>query len=82
MILNRLNCFIDSPLDKTNPPKTRTASKAKDPNVFATIIFLPSAAINRNSPDAIWLINRSRRNCLKNLPQRTSSNSGNSKYGT
>lgn len=67
-ILHRFNCIIDSPRDKTNPPRTRTASKAKDPNVLATITFLPSAAINRNSPDAIWLIRRSKRNCLKNLP--------------
>ena len=62
--------MFNSPRDKINPPITRIVSKASEPQVFATIIFLPTAAINRNSPDAIWLRHRSKRNCLKNLPAR------------
>lgn len=41
----------DSPFDMIKPPKTIIAIIAKDPNVFATIIFLPNAAINLQSPD-------------------------------
>lgn len=63
-----INCIRTSPLDRINPPMTRTASKPKDPTVFATIRFLPSAPINRKSPDAIWLIQTSRKYCLRNLP--------------
>lgn len=51
-----------------NPPKTSTASNANEPTVLATIIFLPSAPIIRNSADAIWLVNRSIKYCFKNLP--------------
>ena len=47
---------------------TITASKANDPTVFATMMFLPTAPINRKSPDAIWLIQTSRKYCLMNLP--------------
>lgn len=32
---------------------TITASKANEPTVFATMMFLPTAPINRKSPDAI-----------------------------
>lgn len=56
------------------PPKTIIASKANDPNVLATIIFLPNAAINLNIPDATWLRHKSRRNCLKNLSEMDSIN--------
>ena len=49
------------------PPNAKSVSSAKDPKVFATIMFLPVAAINRNSADAIWLISKSRKYCLKNL---------------
>lgn len=56
------------PRDITNPPKTKIVSKAHDPNVFATMTFLPNAAIRRNNPEAIWLAHISRRICLKNLP--------------
>ena len=59
-----------SPLVKTKPPMTRKASRAKEPNVFATIMFLPSAPMNRKSADAIWLIHRRRKYCLKNLQLR------------
>jgi hypothetical protein len=57
-------------LDRTNPPRTMTRSNAKDPNVFATVVSLPKAAMNRNSAEAIWLMHTSRRYCLKNLPLR------------
>lgn len=55
------------PLDRMNPPITRTVSSAHDPNVFATMTFLPRAPMNRNSPEAIWLTQMSRNSCLKNL---------------
>jgi hypothetical protein len=58
------------PLDRINPPRTMTRSNPKDPNVFATVISLPKAAMNRNSAEAIWLTHTSRRYCLKNLPLR------------
>lgn len=51
----------------TNPPRTCTASKANAPTVPATISFLPNAAINRNNPDAIWLMHMIKKYCLKNL---------------
>lgn len=41
------------PLEITNPPKTVTASSENVPNVLATTISLPNAAINRNNADAI-----------------------------
>jgi hypothetical protein len=58
------------PLDRTNPPRTMTRSNPKEPNVFAIVISLPKAAMNRNSPAAIWLTHTSRRYCLQNLPLR------------
>ena len=48
-------------------PSVIVARSAKDPNVFATIMFLPNAAMNRIKPDAIWLINNSSRYCLNIL---------------
>jgi len=39
------------PLDRINPPRTMTRSNPKDPNVFATVISLPKAAMNRNSAE-------------------------------
>ena len=57
------------PLDKMNPPRTRTVSNANEPNVFATMIFLPNAPMNRNSAEAIWLTHMSKMNCLKNLQE-------------
>jgi hypothetical protein len=53
------------------PPKAKSVRSAKDPKVLATIMFLPAAAINRNSADAIWLISKSRKYCLKSLKKKT-----------
>lgn len=58
------------PFDKTNPPNTRTASIANEPNKFATIKMRPIAAMNRNSPDAIWFTHTSKRNILNNLKKK------------
>lgn len=41
------------PLDKMNPLIAVMASSANDPNVFATIMFLPKAPISLKSPEAI-----------------------------
>lgn len=41
------------PLDRMNPPRRIRRSTTKDPKVFATIIFLLTAAMNRKRPDAI-----------------------------
>ena len=60
--------FITSPRDMTNPPKTCTTRRANDPTVLATITSLPNPAINRKSPDAIRLMHRIKKYCLKNLP--------------
>jgi len=49
------------------PPNAKRMRSAKDPNVLATIMFLPSAAIARNKPEDIWFISRSTRYCFKNL---------------
>ena len=45
--------FLIIPCDRIKPPNAKSISKANAPNVFATIMFLPAAAINRNNPDAI-----------------------------
>ena len=45
--------FLIIPYDRIKPPNAKSISKANAPNVFATIMFLPAAAINRNNPDAI-----------------------------
>ena len=45
--------FLIIPCDRIKPPDAKSISKANAPNVFATIMFLPAAAINRNNPDAI-----------------------------
>lgn len=50
-----------------NPPMTNIASNANEPKVLATIMFLPSAPMKRNSPEAIWFMSKSSRYCLKNL---------------
>jgi hypothetical protein len=55
------------PLESMKPPKAKSKSSANDPNVLATIMFLPIAAINRNNAEAIWLTRTSRRYCLNNL---------------
>lgn len=60
------------PRDKMKPPNTITASNANEPNVFATMIFLPSDPMNLNSAEAVWLRQTSRRYCLKNLAKPTS----------
>jgi len=46
-----------------------TTSKANvnDPNVEATNISLPTAPMNWNSEEPIWLTADIRRNCLRNL---------------
>ena len=54
-------------LDRMKPPNVRSVKSANDPNVLATIMFLPSAAIARNNPEAIWLINNSKKYCFNNL---------------
>ncbi len=64
----QIHQLLISFLDRMKPPNARNVRTAKDPNVLATIMFLPSAAIARNNPEAIWLINNSTRYCLKNLP--------------
>lgn len=46
---------------------TNIASNANEPKVLATIMFLPSAPMKRNSPEAIWFMSKSSRYCLKNL---------------
>lgn len=56
------------PLETINPPNTKTVTSAHEPNVFATIMFLPSAAMKRNNPEAIWLVQTSTRKYLKHLP--------------
>jgi hypothetical protein len=55
------------PLVSIKPPKAKSKSSANDPNVFAIIMFLPIAAINRNNAEAVWLTRTSRRYCLNNL---------------
>jgi hypothetical protein len=55
------------PLERIKPPNAKSRSSANDPNVLATIIFLPSDAINRNNAEAIWFTSNSIRYCLKNL---------------
>jgi hypothetical protein len=62
--------IITIPRDKIKPPNAKSVSSAKDPKVLATIMFLPAAAINRNSADAIWLISKSRKYCLKSLKKK------------
>jgi hypothetical protein len=68
-----LNCkmqfqsLIIIPRDKMKPPNAKSVSSANDPKVLATIMFLPAAAINRNNADAIWLISKSSKYCLKSL---------------
>lgn len=41
------------PLAITKPPSTKTISKVKAPNVFATTSVLPKAAMNRKRDRAI-----------------------------
>jgi hypothetical protein len=64
---SRYNSTLIIPLDKTKPPNAKIARSTNDPKVLATIMFLPAAAINRNSADAIWLISTSTTYSLKNL---------------
>ena len=54
-------------LDRMKPPNVRSVKSANDPNVLATIMFLPSAAIERNNPEAIWLVTNSTRYCFNIL---------------
>ena len=56
------------------PPNAKSVSSAKVPKVLATIMFLPAAAINRNSADDVWLISKSRKYCLKSLKKRLKEN--------
>ena len=44
--------FILIPRDRTKPPNAKSKSNANVPNVFAIIMFLLAAAINRNNEDA------------------------------
>lgn len=46
--------YIFLPRAKTNPPSTINARNANDPTVLATMIFLPNAAMKRNTAEAIW----------------------------
>jgi hypothetical protein len=41
------------PRDKTKPPKTNSKRSTNDPKVLATTMFLPTAAMVRNNPEAI-----------------------------
>jgi hypothetical protein len=40
-------------LERMKPPNARSVRTANDPNVLATIMFLPRAAVARNNPEAI-----------------------------
>lgn len=42
------------PLAKMNPPRTNIVSNPNEPNVLATIIFLPNDPMKRNKADDIW----------------------------
>ena len=42
------------PRAKMNPPRTKIVSNPNDPNVLATMIFLPNDAMKRNRPYDIW----------------------------
>ena len=45
--------FLLIPRDRTKPPNAKGRTNANDPNVFATIMLLQAAAINRNNEDAV-----------------------------
>ena len=55
------------PFDRMKPLMAIRMANTNDPIVKATVSSLPSAPINRNKAEAIWLTNNRRRNCLKNL---------------
>lgn len=55
------------PFDRMKPLVARRMANTKEPIVKPTVNSLPSAPINRNKDEAIWLTNNRRRNCLKNL---------------
>lgn len=69
------------PRDKRNPlidtiwtstkvlPTIMVQCTCNKPNVLATIMVLPTAAINRNNPEAIWLTPRSTKYCLNILEE-------------
>lgn len=57
------------PRERTNPPSTKSRSNTSEPNVLATTMLLPTAAINRNIAEDIWLTIKSNKYCLKNLQQ-------------
>jgi hypothetical protein len=49
----RLIITLIIPRDKTKPPKTNSKRSTNDPKVLATTMFLPTAAMVRNNPEAI-----------------------------
>lgn len=55
------------PFDKTKPLIAMRMDNTYDPMVKPTVRSLPSAPINRNKDEAIWLTINRRRNCLKSL---------------
>lgn len=55
------------PRDRIKPPNAKSMSNANEPTVFATIIFLPAAPINRNNAEATWFTSTSTKYCLNNL---------------
>lgn len=46
-------CIIEKPFAITKPPKTKTTNKTSIPNMFATTMDLPTAAMKRKRESAI-----------------------------
>jgi hypothetical protein len=65
---------IKVPLEIMKPPKIMTTNNAKDPKVFATIIFRPNEAITLKSAVDIWCKKKSSRNCARNLQVKVQKN--------
>jgi hypothetical protein len=55
------------PFDRTKPLIAKRMESANDPNVRATVMSLPTAAMNLNNAEAIWFTSTRIRYCLKNL---------------